>query len=71
LKRSSEICVRRFKEKSKQYGKEIEQAQKQLKEKGGKITESERHDLRVARRVARFSILKKSTPSLCPADFSL
>jgi hypothetical protein len=45
LKRASDICVRRFKEKSKQYGKEIEQAQKQLKEKGGKITESERHDL--------------------------
>jgi hypothetical protein len=45
LKRAGEICVSRFKEKSKQYGREIEQAQKQLKDKGGKITETERHDL--------------------------
>jgi hypothetical protein len=45
LKRSGQICVSRFKDKSKQYGKETEQAQKQLKDRGAKITESERHDL--------------------------
>lgn len=45
LKRGQELCVSRFKQKSSQYSKEIEQAQKQLKDRGGKITESDRHDL--------------------------
>jgi Zn-dependent protease with chaperone function len=45
LKRAREMCVSRFKEKSKQYDKEIQRAQKQLKDRGARITESERHDL--------------------------
>jgi predicted Zn-dependent protease len=39
------LCVKDFKQKSAQYGKEIEQAQKRLKDGGAKIAESERHDL--------------------------
>jgi gas vesicle protein len=45
LKEAGEICVSRFKEKSKQYDKAIEKVQKQLKDKKNQISESERHAL--------------------------
>jgi peptidase M48-like protein len=45
LKRAQQICVGRFKDKAEQYGKEIEQAQKQLKNAADEITESQRREL--------------------------
>ncbi len=45
LKQGREMCVNRFKQKASQYGKEIEEAQKQLKDKARQITTSQRHDL--------------------------
>jgi predicted Zn-dependent protease len=45
LKRAQQVCVRRFKDKAEQYGKEIEQAQKQLKNAADEITESQRREL--------------------------
>jgi Zn-dependent protease with chaperone function len=45
LKRAQEICIRNLKQKLSDYSKQIEQAQKQLKEKGTKLSEAERHDL--------------------------
>jgi hypothetical protein len=45
MKRGQEMCVKQFRDKAAQYGKEIEQAQKELKDKGARITESERHEL--------------------------
>ena len=45
LKRGQETCVSRFKQKSSQYGKEIERAQKQLKDDSGRIPELQRHEL--------------------------
>ena len=43
LKRGLELCVSGFKQKSSEYGKQIDQAQKELKKK--QITESQRHEL--------------------------
>ena len=45
LKRGEDVCVNRFKQEASQYGKEIEQAQKQLKGDGAKITGAQRHEL--------------------------
>ena len=45
LKQGREMCVSRFKHKASQYGKDIEQAQKKLKDEAKQITTSERHDL--------------------------
>ena len=45
LKRAQEMCISGFKRKVSQYGKDIEKAQKQLKDKGNKISDAERHDL--------------------------
>jgi hypothetical protein len=45
LKEGREMCVSGFKQKASQYGKEIEQAQKQLKDDAKQITASERRDL--------------------------
>jgi peptidase M48-like protein len=45
LKRAQQICVRRFKDKAEQYGKEIEQAQKRLKNTADEITEAQRREL--------------------------
>ena len=45
LKRGEDMCVSRFKNQASQYGKEVGQAQKQLKDDGKQVTESERHEL--------------------------
>src|SRR5262245_20581232 len=45
LKRGQEVCVNRFKQKASQYGKEIEQAQKQLKDDRKPMPDAQRHDL--------------------------
>jgi hypothetical protein len=45
LKRGRELCVRQFKEKASQYGKQIEKAQKLLKDRGKRLGETERHEL--------------------------
>lgn len=45
LKDAQDMCVSRFKDQSSQYGKQIDQAQKELKNKGDQITDLERHDL--------------------------
>src|SRR5262249_9214180 len=43
LKKGQEVCINTFKQKSSQYAKDVEQAQKQLKNKG--ISDAQRHDL--------------------------
>jgi Zn-dependent protease with chaperone function len=45
LKKAEERCENRFKDQSKQYEKQIEVAQKELKEKGPKLSEAERNRL--------------------------
>jgi Zn-dependent protease with chaperone function len=45
LRREEELCVSRLKQKSAQYLKDIEKAQKQLQDDARPITESQRHDL--------------------------
>jgi len=44
LARAEEMCLRRFKQKSSQYAKEIELAQKRLKD-DKRLSDAERHDL--------------------------
>jgi hypothetical protein len=45
LKRGQEVCVNRFKQKASQYGKEIEEAQKQLKDERKPMPDAQRRDL--------------------------
>jgi Zn-dependent protease with chaperone function len=62
LRDAQEICVRGFKEKAAQYGKEIEKAQKQLKDGSGRITESQRHEMHC--RIQNLRILQSQADML-------
>lgn len=45
LKRGRELCVKQFKQRASQYGKEIERLQKQLKDQASRISAAERREL--------------------------
>lgn len=45
LKQAQDLCVREFKRRADQFGRQLEQSQNELKKTSSKLTEAQRHDI--------------------------